>query len=64
MAKTVLDVLKERIEADKASATNFLVGGAVKDFSQYKETAGLLRGLDTCLGYIEDLSRNMEDEDD
>ena len=63
MAKTVLDVLKDRIEADKASATNFLVGGAVKDFSQYKETAGLLRGLDTCLRYIEDLSRKEYEDD-
>jgi|TARA_Y100001938_G_scaffold100162_1_gene136930 hypothetical protein len=56
-------VLKEQIEADKVSATNFLTGGAVKDFAQYKETAGLLRGLDTCLRYIEDLSRKEYEDD-
>ena len=61
--KTVLDVLKEQIEADKVSATNFLTGGAVKDFAQYKETAGLLRGLDTCLRYMEDLSRKEYEDD-
>ncbi len=61
--KTVLDVLKEQIEADRVSATNFLTGGAVKDFAQYKETAGLLRGLDTCLRYIEDLSRKEYEDD-
>ena len=61
--KTVLDVLKEQIEADKVSATNFLTRGAVKDFAQYKETAGLLRGLDTCLRYIEDLSRKEYEDD-
>ena len=26
----------------------------------YKETTGLVRGLETCLQYIEDLSRNLE----
>jgi len=26
----------------------------------YKETTGLIRGLEACLGYVEDLSRDME----
>jgi len=30
----------------------------------YKETTGLIRGLETCLGYVEDLSRNLEYGDD
>ena len=42
MAKTVLDVLKEKIEADKASAMDFLASGGAKDFSQYKEVTGLV----------------------
>jgi len=64
MARTVFDVLKEKIEADRASALQFLGGGGAKDFSMYKETTGLIRGLETCLGYVEDLSRNLEYEDD
>jgi len=65
MATTVLDVLKERIEADKASALQFLGGGGAKDFSMYKETTGLIRGLTTAIRELQDLSRNyMEDEDD
>jgi tripartite-type tricarboxylate transporter receptor subunit TctC len=65
MAKTVFDVLKEKLEADKASAQNFLGGGGAKDFSQYKEATGLIRGLEAGLSYIEDLSRNyMEGDDD
>ena len=64
MAKTVLDVLKERIEADKASATDFLAGGGAKDFPQYRETAGLIRGLEASLSHIEDLSQNYLREDD
>ena len=64
MAKTVLDVLKERLEDDKSSAIEFLTAGGAKDFAMYKETTGLVRGLETCLQYIEDLSRNLENEDD
>ena len=64
MAKTVLDVLKERLEEDKSSAVEFLTAGGAKDFAMYKETTGLVRGLEPCLQYIEDLSRNLEYEDD
>ena len=65
MAKTVFDVLKEKLEADKKQATEFLVSAGAKDFSQYKEMTDLIRGLETSLSYIEDLSRNyMEDDDE
>jgi hypothetical protein len=64
MAKTVFDVLKEKIEADRASALQFLGGGGAKDFSMYKETTGLIRGLEACLGHVEDLSRNLEYDDE
>ena len=63
MAKTVFDVLKEKIEADRASAMDFLASGGAKDFSQYKEVTGLVRGLEASLGYIMDLSRNYMDDD-
>jgi len=65
VAKTVIDVLKEKIEAERASAIEFIATGGAKDFSQYQEVTGLIRGLQTCLGYIDDLSRNyLEDDDD
>ena len=64
MAVTVLDVLKERIESDKDSALQFLGGGGAKDISMYKETTGLIRGLETCLNYVDDLSRKMEYDDE
>jgi len=64
VAKTVLDVLKERLEDDKSSAIEFLTAGGAKDFAMYKETTGLVRGLETCLQYIEDLSRNLEYDDE
>jgi|TARA_B100000530_G_scaffold59508_2_gene34407 hypothetical protein len=65
MAKTVLDVLKDKIEVDKTSALQFLGNGGAKDFAQYKEVTGMIRGLETCMNYVEDLSRNyMEDDDE
>jgi len=64
MATTVLDVLKNKIESDKDSALQFLSGGGAKEYSKYKETTGLIRGLETCLGYVDDLSRNLEYDDE
>ena len=65
MAKTVFDVLNDRINEDKTSALEFIGAGGAKDFSQYKEATGFIRGLETCLNYVNDLSRNqMEDDDD
>jgi hypothetical protein len=65
MATTVFEVLIQRIEEDHSSAVNFLSGGGAKDFAHYKETVGLIRGLETSKQHIEDLSRNyLEDDDD
>ena len=65
MAKTVFDVLKEKLTEQKRSSEEFKQSGAAKDFAEYREVCGVLRGLDTALREINDLSRNyMEDEDD
>ena len=64
MAATGLDVLKERIESDRDSALQFLGGGGAKDFAMYKETTGLIRGLETCLSYGAALAHRMEYDDE
>jgi hypothetical protein len=64
MAKTVFDVLKEKIEGDKSSALEFLGTGGAKDYAQYKEVVGLVRGLEASVRYIEDLSRSYMEDDD
>ena len=65
MAKTVFDVLKEKLTDHKRSSEEFLHSGAAKDFAEYREVCGVLRGLDTALREVNDLSRNyMEDADD
>ena len=65
MAKTVFDVLRDKIEEDKSSASEFLSSWGAKDFPQYKEITGMIRGLNACLNHVNDLSRNyLEDDDD
>ena len=65
MAKTVFEVLVEKITDQKRSSEDFIQSGAAKDYAAYKEVCGVLRGLDTALREINDLSRNyMEDADD
>ena len=65
MAKTVFDVLIEKLDEDKSTALQFLGGGGAKDFAQYKEITGMIRGLDACSNFVPDLSRNyMEDDDE
>ena len=65
MAKTVFDVLNEQIDAQISSAQVFLAAGSAKDYPNYREVVGLIRGLEASKRVVEDLSRNFtEDNDD
>ena len=64
MARTVFDVLKDRMDEDISSALQFLGSGGAKDFAQYKEVTGLIRGLESGVAYVEDLARNQLEGDD
>ncbi len=65
MAKTVFDVLNEKITEHQRSSEDFLQSGGAKDFAEYREVCGVIRGLNAALREISDLSRNyMDDNDD
>jgi len=64
MAKTVFDVLNQKLTELKSSSEEFLYSGAAKDFAGYKEVCGVIRGLDAALREVNDLSRNYMEEDD
>ena len=65
MAKTVFDVLQDKIKVEMQAANEHLVSGAANDFAQYRDLCGFIRGLEVALREVNDLSRNyMEDEDD
>jgi hypothetical protein len=64
MAKPSLTCFKIRSRNKASSAENFLSSGGPKDYSEYREVCGLLRGLRSAHAIIEDLSRNYMDGDD
>ena len=64
MAKTVFDVLTDKITAELAAAQDHLSSGAVKDFAEYRDLCGFIRGLEVALREVNDLSRNYMEEDD
>jgi hypothetical protein len=65
MAKTVFDVLNEKITAHRNAVADSLVSGASKDYAEYRELCGLIRGLETAQREVQDLAQNyMDDNDD
>ena len=46
MATTVFDVLSRKIDEDISSAQSFLTAGSPKDYANYREVVGLIRGLE------------------
>ena len=65
MAKTVFSVLIDKHEEDVVSSTKFLANGGAKDFAEYREVVGRIRGLQLAIQTTKDLSRSqMEEEDD
>jgi hypothetical protein len=64
VAKTVFDVLIEKYEEDVASSADFLINGGVKDYAEYREVAGRIRGLRLAIQATKDLSRSQMEEDD
>jgi hypothetical protein len=64
MAKTVYDVLINKIEEEMASAQNFLNAGSAKDYANYREIVGLIRGLKSSVLYIQDLAKQQLEGDD
>ena len=60
MAKTVFDVLIEKFEEDIASSADFLINGGAKDYAEYRELVGVIRGLDHANYNLQDLKQRIE----
>lgn len=64
MAKTVFDVLIDRIQVHKDMAIEFMETAGPKDYAEYRDMCGAIRGLGLALREVQDLSRNYQNEDD
>ena len=65
MAKTVFQVLEEKLIELQKQQEEWMHGGSAQDYAEYKESCGVIRGLAHARREVQDLSRNyMEDDDD
>lgn len=63
MAKTIFNVLEDRFNEEIEIAQETLGSGNAKDYAEYKELCGLIRGLRTALREVRDLAKNVMEED-
>jgi len=61
---TVYDVLIEKINGQIQLVTDSLVQGGSKDFPEYRELCGVIRGLATAKREVQDLARSQQEYDD
>jgi hypothetical protein len=64
MAKTVFDVLKEKIDDQIQITSETLMAGTCADFAKYKELCGVIHGLAIARREVQDLAKNLENDDD
>lgn len=64
MAKTVFDVLEEKLAAAQQASEESLTEGAAKSFDEYRHTCGVIRGLATARREVADLARHYRETND
>ena len=64
MVATAFDVVIKEIEERRESIAQALISGAAKDFAEYKDLCGEIRGLSRAHAFITDLVRKMENDDE
>lgn len=64
MSRQLLEYLAGKISEQEQSITNDMVLGRCKEFSDYKYSAGILRGCHLIKGLMLETLEKMEREDD
>jgi hypothetical protein len=64
MATTAFTVVLKEIEEHRESIARALIDGTAKDFAEYRDLCGQIRGLSTAHMFISDLVRKMEQNED
>jgi translation initiation factor 2 beta subunit (eIF-2beta)/eIF-5 len=64
MDTKIFELLDRKIEEQIKSHSEALVSGQSKDYAQYRELCGVIRGLQTAQREIGDLVRKLKDDND
>jgi hypothetical protein len=64
MANSVMELLQRKLEERKKLVVESVGNGAAKDYAEYRDLCGVIRGLTTAQQEIEDLVRKFKDNDD
>lgn len=64
MATTVMELLQKKLGERKQIIVDSMGTGSAKDYAEYREACGVIRGLTLAQQEIEDLVRKLKDEDD
>ena len=61
---TDYDVLMNKLTAHIGAVADSVASGAAKDYAEYRELCGLIRGLETAKREISDLAQQQLEQDD
>ena len=61
---TAFTVVVKEIEERRESIAQALISGSAKDYAEYRDLCGEIRGLSRAHAFITDLARKMEDDDE
>jgi len=64
MDTRVLEVISSQLSEQIAQTQEFLGTGQAKDYAEYRESCGKIRGLIVAKQQVEDLVRNLEQSDE
>jgi hypothetical protein len=64
MDERLYKYLKERNQIRRESVIDFMSNGGAKDFAEYREAVGVIKGLLQAQQDLEDLFERMKEHDD
>ena len=64
MSDHALELALKKIEGEKKAIVENLADGVAKDYAEYQNLCGVIRGLLTAQREINDLLRKLKDDDD
>jgi hypothetical protein len=61
---TAFDVVIKELEERRETIAQALISSAAKDFAEYRDLCGEIRGLSRAHAFVTDLARKMENDDE